>query len=371
MKVEEIAGFVEVLLKTRFPNVHDKHKIDGDRVRKLNFACPICGDSEKKASKKRGNIFLDTGAYKCFNDGCMAYMTLTEFVSQMSKKYHIQLPSFILDEDFQPAPVKRDENHLISFLTSDTSKLINISDVINRFSLRRLDQVEETSEALRYAVSRNLTRIDDFGDVLYTDSSDNKIYIFNFDHRSGRLLGFAMRYLDPNAERKYIIKSYTEVANIFMQRDLDKSLMQNADFLNNYFNILNINFAMPISMTEGQFDSMFVYNCIATSGVTKAHSILTNLGAKGSIRIIFDKDKAGKNQMIGLIKQGYSVFLWNKVMADLKKAYSEDYHKILDIKDINNLFSYLCSKQDGYDTVKFNRWINQYFSESQFDLMYL
>jgi hypothetical protein len=373
MKREEIVHFVEILLRKRFHDVLEKQKIEGDQDRKINFACPICGDSEKKVSKKRGNLYLDTGAYKCFNDGCMAYMTLAEFVAKMSREHGIMLPSFVLETEYKPVKVKRDDNQLIRFLTSDTGSLVTITDVINRFGLKRLDQIEGPSRALDYIKGRDLNLIDDFGDCLYADASDNKVFIFNFDRRSGRLLGFSMRSLDPNSERKYIIKSYTDLANIFFQRDLSKQLIEDANFLNNYFNILNIDFSKPILLAEGQFDSLLLDNCIATSGVSKAKSIMSNLGAKSGIKIIFDRDHAGKVQMMNFVKQGYSVFLWNKAIAELKKASetSQEFIQINRIKDINDLFSFLRKKRPGYSIENFNSWIYSHFSETVYDMVYL
>jgi hypothetical protein len=373
MKHEEILYFVETLLRKRFHDVPEKQKIDGDQDRKLNFACPICGDSEKKISKKRGNLYLDTGAYKCFNDGCMAYMTLAEFVAKMSREHGILLPSFVLEAEHKPVKVKRDDNQLIRFLTSDTTELVTITDVINRFGLKRLDQIEGPSRALDYIRGRDLNLIEDFGDCLYADSSDNKVFIFNFDRRSGKLLGFSMRSLNPNTERKYIIKTYTDLSNIFLQKHLPKQLIDDANFLNNYFNILNIDFSKPILLAEGQFDSLLLDNCIATSGVSKAKSIMSNLGAKSGVKIIFDKDQAGKVQMMNFIKQGYSVFLWNKAISELKKASesTQEFLQINRIKDINDLFSFLRKKRPGYTTKEFNSWIGANFSETVYDMVFL
>ena len=46
-----------------------------------------------------------------------------------------------------------------------------------------------------------------------------------------------MRSLDPNSDRKYIIKTYTDLAGIFSQKGLNKQVIEDANFLNNYFNI--------------------------------------------------------------------------------------------------------------------------------------
>ena len=374
MQIEEITSFIETLLRKKFHDVPEKQKIDGSSDRKLNFACPICGDSDKKVSKKRGNLYLDTGAYKCFNDGCMAYMNMGEFVAKMSKEHGIMLPSFVLEDEYKPVSrPKKTQNQLIRFITSDTSQLITITDVVNRFSLKRLDLVSEDSRAYQYIKSRNLNLIQDFGDCLYTDAQDNKIFIFNFDRRSGRLLGFSIRSLDPNAERKYIIKSYTDLAGIFAQTGMPKELIEDANFLNNYFNVLNIDFSKPIRMTEGQFDAMFITNSIATSGASKARSIFAELGSKSATQVVFDRDKAGKTQMMNFIQQGYSVFLWNKIIGDLKKKYNStpDIMSMNKVKDINDLFNYIYERDPEYTIPKFNDWLNNYFSDSVFDMAYL
>jgi hypothetical protein len=372
MHNEEIEQFVRTVLMKRFHDSPEKQKINDSNDRKLNFACPICGDSEKKASKKRGNLYYDTGAYKCWNDGCMAYMSVAEFVAKMSSEFGIMLPSFVLEAEYKPIKVKRTGSPLLRFMTSDTSELITISDVLKRFGLQRLDQVDDCV-ALDYIKGRDLDQIEDYGDCLYCDSSDNKVFIFNFDRRSGKLLGFSMRLLDEFSDRKYIIKSYSDLANIFSQINLDKELIEDANFLNNYFNILNIDFSKPIIMTEGQFDSLLLENCIATTGVTKAKSIMSSLGAKGGLRILFDRDAAGKIEMIPLIKQGYSVFMWNKIMNDLKPlcSGSSDSIKMTKIKDINNLYSFIRSKKPSYTVKAFNNLVNCYFSDSVYDLVYL
>lgn len=374
MKREEVVQFVSTVLRKKFHDNFEKQQVDDSNDRKLNFACPICGDSHKKSSKKRGNLYFDTEAYKCFNDGCMAYMSLSEFIAKMSKEHGIMLPSFAVDIEYTAVPrQKRTENPLLRFLTSDTSELVTIPEIINRFSLVRLDQSETTPNATEYIHRRNLHLIDDYGDVLYADHSDNKVIIVNFDRRSGKLLGLSIRSLDPNAERKYIIKSYTDIANIYLQREIDKDLVDDANFLNNYFNILNVNFSKPISLTEGQFDSLFVRNCIATTGVTKARSVLPSLGAKNKIRILFDKDKGGKNEMMTLIKQGYSVLLWNKMVDDLKKICEtmSDRIKLTDIKDINDLFNFIKLRKPDLTIESFNDFLDMYFSDSVYDLVYL
>jgi hypothetical protein len=239
--------------------------------------------------------------------------------------------------------------------------------------LKRLDLVDEDSPALAFIKGRDLDRIPEYGDFLYTDSANSRIYIFNFDRKSGKVLGLATRSLKADVDRKYIIKSYTELSSMFVQKQLERALIEDANFLNNYFNILNIDFSKPILLAEGQFDSMLINNCIATSGVSKAKSILTNLGSKAGTRIIFDRDKAGKTQMMSLIKQGYSIFLWNKALDTIKKSHpeSDSLISLQQVKDINDLFSFLVKRDSDLTVDRFSNFINGYFSETVLDMVYL
>lgn len=48
--------------------------------------CPFCGDSKKKASKKRGNYYLKDGMYKCFNGECQIFCDSFKLVAELSGK---------------------------------------------------------------------------------------------------------------------------------------------------------------------------------------------------------------------------------------------------------------------------------------------
>jgi hypothetical protein len=123
-------------------------------------------------------------------------------------------------------------------------------------------------------------------------------------------------------------------------------------------------------IAEGQIDSLFLKNGIATSGVSKAKSILTAMGAV-DIKIVFDRDKAGKTSMLSFIKDGYSVFLWNSLMADLKKKYPGHIIRLSKIKDINDLFLFLASQDTDLTVHSFQDLLLNYFSTSVYDIVWL
>lgn len=368
---DAIIGLVSQILQRRFTDNIIKQQIDVADAKKINFACPICGDSEKKATKKRGNIFFKSNTYKCFNDGCMAFMKLRKFISLFARKYNLTTDLLVFDEPIQIKNVNS-SNTLIRFLLSDKDDIINITDIINRFNLIRSDELPETSQVYQYLNKRCITHTEDYGDLIYTDTMDNKFYIFNLDLKSGKVLGFAIRKLDPDAAQKYIIRPYNEVLQALNITGIDNNTIDDCNELGNYFSILNVDYSRPMTIAEGQLDSMFVHNCFSTTGVSKAMTILDSLGLRKNIRILFDKDKAGKKEMMKLIEMGYSVFLWNNLIVDMRKKFKTpiDYAILRNIKDINDLYIFFNSRQT-IDLDAFNAMLDKYFSTSIYDIAFI
>ena len=81
--IEWIASNIQEILNKCHKNQQKliiKKKID-----RLTFACPICGDSHKNNTLKRGHLFFKDLNYKCFNDGCFSTFT------KLCKDYNIGL----------------------------------------------------------------------------------------------------------------------------------------------------------------------------------------------------------------------------------------------------------------------------------------
>ena len=77
LSVDRVKGIASSALLKFFGNDPQRLKIyqGGNR---LNFCCPYCGDS-KDAKKKRGNLYVDTLTYKCYNGGCAVFKNLNQF----------------------------------------------------------------------------------------------------------------------------------------------------------------------------------------------------------------------------------------------------------------------------------------------------
>lgn len=369
-----VVEFVEDVLKNRFPGDPLRQEINDTDEDKLNFACPYCGDSLTDPNKKRGNLYLRTQTYKCYNDGCSTWVPLEKFISKFALKYALGVPGVEKKKvEYKPATSIKKKGFLIEFLINREvgKKLLVFSDIVDRFSLIPCKDAEPDSPIGKFIEKRKINKLPVFEQSCYYDSRQDKVYIFNLDLKSGKIIGFALRRIDDDYPGpKYDIKNYTEFKKNGLVPELDDDFITQVNSLNNYFNILNINFTQKITITEGQIDSMFVRNCIATTGVTKSKQLLASLVTKENSRIFFDNDKAGKEASIELLMKGYSVFLWNLLITDLRKTYPALTREInTKVKDVNDLFRFMLNQQPTLTFNEFNETLDKYFSDSAFDLL--
>lgn len=368
-----IQTFVQDLLKKRFPDNRLKQMVydSGD---KLNFACPYCGDSTHDSKKKRGNLYPERGFYKCYNDGCGIKTDLPKFISKFSLKYGLGVPDLkSSDVKWVATTTKKKRGSLIELLINKnaTEHLLRIDYLVSRFSLIPCEEADPESEVGKFINRRGLFDLPAFNECCYFDLKDDKIYLFNLDQKSGKVLGFAVRRLENEFGPKYLIKNYSELKKTGLIKNIEDVLLSDIDNVNNYFNVLNVDFSKPIMVTEGQIDAMFLNNSIATTGISKSKLLLENLLSKSNTLILFDSDSAGKSQSIDLIKKGYRVFLWNRVFSDLYKQYGGNYQSIRSIKDVNDLYLFIKTYNDTLSIIEFNSFIIKYFSESPLDLIWV
>lgn len=365
--------FIKDVLEHRFPGDKYRQRMYGDASDdKINFACPYCGDSTKDSSKKRGNIFFKSNTYKCFNDGCVRYEPIKDFIKNFASKYSLRIPRVHEDGENNKVKINTSKGFLIEFLMNPKIKdiLIDFSDISKQYFLKPCKDAPADSEVGKYIDSRHLRNLPAFEKSCYYDSDDNKIYIFNIDLRSGKVLGLSIRSIVKDFYGpKYNIRNYTQFKKAGMLGDVDDKDITNIDMINNFFNILNIDFNKPVIILEGQIDAMFLENSIATTGVTKSKTILGTLISKNNARILFDNDKAGKTETMKLIELGYKVFLWSKLIHEIRNKYPDDRKLINEINDINDLYDFYIKIGNPLTYDEFNSHILEYFSDSVYDLI--
>jgi hypothetical protein len=315
---------------------------------RINFCAPCCGDSHKNKYAKRGNLYFDKLLYVCFN--CNKKTTLDKLCKDFNEQ---------IDPDKKLEMIE----HLNSVMT--------YSDYEGDFVDAKLDDLIEMSE-LERVFSQDLTTISDFRPIQvnggvykyligrgispnlhkniyqakwWKNEDESEWIIVMLNRRDDKVLGLQIRNLKEGKRRMFKIFNYEnllEWINIGKDNpiDLDISKLVVYNKLSYYFNILNINFVDKITVFEGYIDSLFFPNSIGMVGVNTDSKFLEN--NELDLQYFFDNDEAGRKKSEEKIKEGWSVFLWNKLFEDIveKKNDSDPYkllHRISKVKDMNKL----------------------------------
>ena len=330
---DEIKDFLKKILNSIF-NVSAKQSIK-DYPDRLNIACPYCLDSDKKMNEKRGNLYLKTTSYHCFN--CGIHRSLSSFITDFNK---------ILKLD----PVNILKYRTSSFYVKNNKK-INIyeDNIINKYFIDKSDLYDfynlvdvQHTQAEKYLRKRCQYNNDNFA----YSKKDDSIVIFN--KIGDKVISFLKRNIN---NKQYILYDLKRLNSDFNNSTED---IDDVNFISNYFNFFNIDLDEIVTIFEGPMDSFLFYNSIALSGVNKQFNFDIEMK-----RFWLDNDTTGKRKSIALLREGESVFLWKK--------YLNEHSQREDIKDLNEL---VC----GYkkNKVKYNPYdFNKYFSDNDLDIVNL
>jgi hypothetical protein len=325
-------------------NIERRLIIHEDRI---NFRCPYCREGSVK-SKKRANIYLNKFFFICFRCGHK-----TTF-DRMCRDFNEQV-----DPDKKLEMIE----HLNSVVTySDYESNMSDAKFENLIPLAELERV----------FSSNLTQISDFRPIqanggiykyligrgigpemhkniyqarYWKNEEEGEWIIVMLNRREDKVLGMQIRNLKEGKKRMFKIYNYEnllEWINIGKEApiEVDMNEMVIYNKLSYYFNILNIDLGNTVTVFEGYLDSLFYPNSIGLVGVNTDYRLIESNGL--DIRYFFDNDEAGFDKTEQKIKQGYPVFLWQKLFEYIvdKKKSDDPYtlmHRIGKVKDINKL----------------------------------
>lgn len=262
---------------------HDKVKVGN----KWNFRCPICHDSKKSATKRRGWFYLSNCSFYCFN--CSTGMSGIKFLEAISgAKY----------EDIK-------HEYLRLFAKSGRDLSLSSDYVIpteepGLFDLKPLVRPEWKSPlsdaAKAYLDQRLVTRAPFFHSNLYSwYSKKHQEYILIPWTVNGTDAYYQLNDFQKHGTMKYIFPK------------AQKKLIAGLD---------NVDISWPyIIAFEGFYDSLFVKNgiCVGTKAITDYQvKLIRERYPKHQICISFDNDSSGIESMTKLIRRDcdYKFFRW-------------------------------------------------------------
>lgn len=369
--VEYIKSIIQEILNKTFsdPRKRSIHDFE-DRI---NFSCPVCLDSRRTASKKRGNIYFDNLLFICFR--CGAKIPL----STLCKDNMIQLDPIKKLEMIEHIKSNTHVKHKSELTEIDFSELIDLNILESHLAkgdevLTDFKPVYAHDLVYNYLVERGIG-IDLHKDIYqakhWVSATRYEPVVVFLNRKENKVLGMQTRNLKSGKYREFKIYNfetiYKWVHTEEEYQNLDMEQMAVYNKLSYFFNILNIDFESTITVFEGYLDSLFYPNSIGITGVSTDMSVLEN--ANIDLQYFYDNDEAGFTKSEQKIKNGFKVFLWKKLFQDIvdRKNSPDPYsllHRISKVKDLNKLSQ---SISNPYEKLS----LYNFFSKDAFDIKWI
>lgn len=345
--VSELKWHVQKILDETFRSFPDEKRVIYEDQDSLQVACPLCGDSKDRHHRKRGNLYLDTGYYHCFN--CGAHMSINSLFAsfQMHLPYKTATSITILNKTARDSG--HDTTDVATYLDID-SYAIPVSKIAIHFGL---DKSEPTDDFIKTRLLANHVR------KIYKRPKE----VFLMNMYGEKVLGFQIKSLKSRYFEKWTLaRMHTEI--------LDNKV-NTPDFVkinkySLYYNIFNLNFAKPITIFESAIDSWLYANSACTSSVT---ADTTKLDDIDTVRYFQDDDQAGKKFAVEKLNKGKPVFMWTKLRNDydIPESYQTK-DGVKKVKDYNDILMYIQDKKDKWQLIK---ELPNYFTDSIFNQIHI
>lgn len=267
-----------------------------------NFRCPYCGDSKRNKTKTRAYIYRKLNGYFFICHNCAKSTTFANFLQYIDNS---QYKHYALEKYSEGAgvhsPVKKPD------FTDLKTGLHEYFEEKKSFShLQNISELPEEHYARSYILNRKIPE-SAWGEVFYaenfkqflddnfpnhgkTDVPDDSRIVLFYKNERGVVTNVAGRALADNKMRYITVKILDE---------------------KKVFGLDRVNKDETIYITEGQFDSLFLPNSVA-SGDSNLVGCGDVLG-KDKVVLVFDNEPRNKEivkQIEKAINEGYAVCLF-------------------------------------------------------------
>lgn len=296
-----MVDIVELQYATMLSNRLDRFKVKSTNPYKINFRCPVCGDSQKSKAKARGWLLESNQHFHfyCHNCGAsLSFMNFLKTVDQMS--YNDFVAARFIDKAKTETPNTSVTNTDDAFKKSKPSfdfdplkKIKKVSQLSADHPVKLYIQKRKIPPNQHYRLfyaPKFMTWINTLIPGKFPNvEKDHPRLILPFLDENGKMFGCSARGFDPNGLR-YISIMLEERPKIF---GLDR-----VDFDRSYF------------VVEGAIDSLFLDNAIAMAG---ADGNVDGLKRLDNAIFVFDNEPRNKEihkRMEKLIREGKRVCIW-------------------------------------------------------------
>lgn len=323
----------------------EKFKITNRAPIKVNFRCPVCGDSQKSERKARGWILQNRKSgslsYYCHNCGdSRSFYKLIEFLDpSLAKEYSVEL---FLNRSGEK---KREDIFLTNEQPDDKEDSLAVPSKNPLKDIKKISQLAHDHPAKKYVLARQIPSNQHYR-LYYTPKfktwvnsilpgkleetfKDEPRLLMPLIDEAGVCFGVSGRSFDPKSSLRYITIMFDERPKIFGLDRVDQS--------KRFF------------VVEGPIDSLFLSNAVAMVGAEG------NTKSLGEHRLfVFDNEPRNKEihkRIERLISAGEKVCIWpdhikEKDINDMIKAGYTNIEKLID----DNTFSGLEAQ------LRFSKW---------------
>lgn len=341
-----VKSLIKSVLDSNFKNDPQRSIIyqSGNR---MNFCCPYCGDG-KDPKKKRGNLYLDTMSYKCYNGGCGVFKAFNFFLDDFgfSDLLSVDEKSGIISISREKSARRRIRNTVDFFISE------NYKDVIieREYLKESLDLIECKDHIGKYLEERN-QKIDS---KFLWDPMRRNLYILNLTADEKNIIGLQIRNMSRkvNSSKYFTYKLsgiYKKLLGVKDQSIILKA--EEVDPISSVFGFSTVDLDSMITVFEGPMDSFLCPNSIALCSINNPFPFEVE-----NKRWLLDGDQAGKDKMRDLLVKGDTVFLWSKFISENNLPEREKW-------DLNDIVNYV--RSNGIKIKK----LDNYFSNNKWDLL--
>jgi hypothetical protein len=346
LSVDKIKSIIASSLLKFFGNDPNRLKIyqGGNR---LNFCCPYCGDS-KDSKKKRGNFYIDTFTFKCYNGGCGVFKNLNQMVRDFEIQSMLSSDEIaeIAETSRSSVARKKIRNSIDYFFAENYKDILIPRDIFKS----RLGLIEVTGTfAEKWITERNHVPDQKF----LWDPKKKNLYLLNLSGDETKIIGIQIRPIVRKTNSKYYTYKLSGIyKNLLGEKSSEIILRaEEVDPISSVFGFATVDLDSMITTFEGPMDAWLCPNSIALCSINNPFPFeVTNK------RWFLDSDKVGRVKARELLEEGEQVFLWSKFLKE--NTFPER-----DKWDLNDVVDYLRS------TGKKIKRLDNYFSSDKWDII--
>ena len=294
-----MAEFIDIQYAQMLSGRLEHFKIKHTNPYKINFRCPICGDSTKNRSKARGWLLERDNKFSYYCHNCGASQSFNFFLKTVDPL----LFNDYITEKFVANTHTKDTKEVNTEQFKSEAVTFN-SDPLKK--IKKISQLDHDHPVKRYIVKRQIPPHQHYrlyfapkfkawiNEIIPDKFDPEKIgkdeprLVIPFLDENGKCFGVSARSFDPKTTLRYISILFDNRPKIF---GLDK-----------------VNLNEPYYIVEGALDSMFLSNAISMNGAEGNGN-----SANENAIYVFDAEPRNKEihaRMEKVIKNGHKICIW-------------------------------------------------------------